>query len=232
MDDRHRSVLNSLALCIERGKERRNSPYPKDMLDQDGAWELCREALENGLSPQLILQEALIVGMRNIGEKFARGSAFIPELLIAAKAMNAAMEHLKPFFNSGAVCHKGKVILGTVAGDLHDIGKNIVKLVLEGAGWEVVDLGVNTAPAKFVEALGEHSLSIVGISALLTTTMTNMKNTVKVINESFPGTQVYIGGAPVTLAYAELIGASGYFPDPHSFAGPIEGKKREKGKPA
>jgi 5-methyltetrahydrofolate--homocysteine methyltransferase len=213
MDD----LLKRVALCIEKGKANKDAPYPPDMKGEDGASELTQQALEQSISPNDILQKALMVGMHNIGEKFSRGEAFIPELLISAKAMNAAMEHLKPYFESGEATHRGTVVIGTVSGDLHDIGKNIVRMVLEGAGWQVVDLGVDVSTEKFVGAVAEDPARIVGLSALLTTTMVHMEDTVKQIKQKHPQTQVYIGGAPVSHEFNDKIGADGYFPDPHSF---------------
>jgi len=214
MDD----LLKQLALCIERGKASKEAPYPPDMKGQDGASELTQQALAASISPNDILHKALMVGMNNIGEKFSRGEAFIPELLISAKAMKAAMEHLKPYFDSGVAQHKGTIVLGTVAGDLHDIGKNIVRMVLEGAGWQVIDLGVDASTEKFVQAVDQDPTRIVGLSALLTTTMVNMEDTVKQIKQKYPQAQIYIGGAPVSKEFNDKIGADGYFPDPHSFA--------------
>ena len=132
--------------------------------------------------------------------------------------MNAAMEHLKPFFESGEAKHKGTVIIGTVAGDLHDIGKKIVGMVLKGDGWKVIDLGVDVTVDKFLAALNENPGAVVGISALLTTTMKNMELSVKRIEEEFLDTRVFVGGAPLSSEYSEKIGANGYFADPHSFA--------------
>ncbi|MDP8240790.1 MAG: cobalamin-dependent protein [Candidatus Hatepunaea meridiana] len=195
------------------------------MKGQDGAAEITRQLLEAGVSADDVLRKALMVGMNNIGDKFGRGEAFIPELLIAARAMNASMEHLKPYFDSGEVQHKGSIILGTVAGDLHDIGKNIVRMVLEGDGWKAIDLGSNVPTEKFTDALKEHPCSIVGISALLTTTMVNMEATVREIKEEIPNTRVFIGGAPLTQAFSDKINADGYFPDPHSFAKYISSDK-------
>ena len=212
MDD----ILSKLAVCIERGKADKNSPYPPDMKDQDGASELTKQALESSISANDILQKGLMVGMHNIGEKFSKGEAFIPELLISARAMNAAMEHLKPYFESGEAKHKGTFVIGTVAGDLHDIGKNIVRMVLEGDGWKVVDLGVDTSTEKFVKAVGENPNSYVGLSALLTTTMVNMEDTVKQIKAKYPLTKIFVGGAPVSHEFSKKINADGYFPDPHS----------------
>lgn len=210
-------ILTRLAYTIERGKVDRSIPYPPDMNNQDGASELITLALKESLPPQRILKESLMIGMNKIGQKFSTGEAFIPDLLMSARAMNKAMEYLKPFFDSGEAEYKGKIIVGTVAGDLHEIGKNIVRMVLEGDGWEVVDLGVDVTTEKFIGALRENPGSRIGMSALLTTTMMNMEKSLKAIETEIPGTQVYIGGAPVTQAFCDQIGASGYFPDPYLF---------------
>ena len=211
------SLLEQLAYCIERGKENITAPYPPDMKDQKGVFELAKDALEEGFTPEQVLKEGMMIGMNRIGEKFADGKAFIPELLISAKAMYAGMDVLKPYFDSGEVKRKGTIIIGTVAGDLHDIGKNIVKMVLEGDGWEVIDLGVDTNTEKFVSTLEAKPDSFVGMSALLTTTMANMEKSVQTIREKFSKTKIFIGGAPVTDAFKDKIGADGYFADPHSF---------------
>jgi methanogenic corrinoid protein MtbC1 len=212
------ALLKQLAVCIERGKAEKKLPYPADMQGQDGASEITQQLLAKGISANEILKNGLMVGMNVIGERFGRGEAFIPELLIAAKAMNAAMVHLKPFFESGEAQHRGVVIVGTVAGDLHDIGKNIVRMVLEGDGWNVIDLGVDVNTEKFLTALKENPGAHIGMSALLTTTMVNMESSVKTLKEAVPGTKVFVGGAPLSLKFSEKIGADGYFPDPHSFA--------------
>lgn len=211
-------LLQQLAVCVERGKAEKNSPYPPDMKDQDGASEITRQLLDGGVSANDILKKGLMVGMNVIGDKFGQGKAFIPELLIAAKAMNAAMVHLKPYFDSGEAEHRGTFIIGTVAGDLHDIGKNIVRMVLEGDGWNVIDLGVDVNADKFLAALKEHPEAYVGMSALLTTTMVNMEANVKAIKDFNPETRVFVGGAPLSREFNDKIGADGYFPDPHSLA--------------
>ena len=133
---------------------------------------------------------------------------------MAAKAMNSAMVHLKPFFLSGETKRKGKFIIGTVSGDLHDIGKNLVAMMIEGGGWEVIDLGVDVGAEKFLKAMDEHPDAIVGLSALLTTTMENMKKIVIAIKEKHASTRILVGGAPVTKEYCEKIGADFYSPDP------------------
>ena len=208
-----RDVIERLSICIERGKVNRTSPYPPDMKDQEGADELAKEALDSGIDPNLIL-EGCMKGMQIIGEKFSNNQAFVPELLMSAKAMTAVMAHLKPLFQSGTVKRKGTFVIGTVAGDLHDIGKKLVAMVVEGNGWEVVDLGVDVSKEKFLEAVKEHPACSVGLSALLTTTMVNMEDTVKKIKAQFPNTTILVGGAPLTQEYADKIGADGYAPDP------------------
>lgn len=200
--------------CVELGKINRASPFPPALKGQDGADELCQQALGEGLGPQVILNQALIPGMARIGEKFSRGQAFVPEMLISAKAMSAAMKHLKPYFKSGEIKTKGTFMVGTIAGDLHDIGKNIVAMVVEGAGWEVIDLGVDVGPEKFLQALAKYPDSVVGMSALLTTTMANMETVVKAIREKYPNNIILVGGAPLSEEFAKKIGASYYSPDP------------------
>ena len=210
MDD----LLDRLAVCIERGKVDRDAPYPPELNGQDGATELTGRALAEGVPPQDVLKGGLMPGMNAVGDRFENGQAFIPDLLIAARAMTAAMELLRPHFASGEIQYRGRVILGTVAGDLHDIGKNIVRMVLEGDGWEVTDLGVDVGTAQFLEALAEHPESVIGLSALLTTTMVNMGETTAAIREKHPDTPIFIGGAPLSDAFCTQIGATGYFPDP------------------
>lgn len=205
--------VEQLAVCVERGKVNKDAPYPPDLKGQDGADELAKQALEDGLKPEEIL-DGCILGMDRIGTKFSENKAFVPELLMAAKAMSAAMDHLKPFFQSGEVVRKGTFVVGTVAGDLHDIGKNLVAMVAEGGGFEVIDLGTDVSADKFLAAVEEHPGCIVGMSALLTTTMVNMESTIKAIKEKSPTTQVLIGGAPVTQEFADRIGADGYSTDP------------------
>lgn len=209
-------ILEQIAICVENGKADKNFPHPDNMRGKDGASELTVIALENGISANEILKNGLMPGMERIGEKFSQGKAFIPNLLIAAKAMYASMEHLKPYFDSGEASHRGTMVIGTVAGDLHDIGKNLVKMVMEGNGWKVVDLGTNVTPERFIETIDQHKDCIVGMSALLTTTMLNMEKTIAAIREVEAGTRIFVGGAPLSESFAEEIGADKYFPDPHS----------------
>lgn len=212
----HEDLLEQLSLCIERGKVNLEANYPPDMKGREGASELTEMALQKNISASDILSLALMKGMQNIGDKFARGQAFIPDLLISAKAMYAAMDHLKPYFKSGEVQHKGSIILGTVAGDLHDIGKNLLKMVMEGNGWQVIDLGTDVSADKFLAALRENPQSMIGLSALLTTTMLNMESINRAIKEEFPRTSVFIGGAPLSNDFNRKIGADGYFRSPQA----------------
>ncbi len=207
-------LLSKIAICVERGKINKVSPYPPDLKGQDGADELTRAALDAGAKPQDLLQQALIVGMQKIGVRFRENKVFVPDVLMAAKAMSAAMKHLKPYFLSGEVQRKGTFVIGTVIGDLHDIGKNLVSMMVEGAGWEVVDLGVDVAPEKFIKSIEEHPGCVVGLSALLTTTMINMEKTVAALKEKHPTTKVLVGGAPLTQDFATKIGADSFSADP------------------
>ena len=207
-------ILLRLAHCVEFGKINRTSPYPPDMKDKDGADELAKQALDEGIKPDEILENALIPAMANVGNKFTKKEIYVPQMLMAAKAMNSAMHHLKPFFQSGETKRKGKFIIGTVSGDLHDIGKNLVAMMIEGGGWEVIDLGVDVSSEKFLKALDENPDAIVGLSALLTTTMENMKKIVTAIKEKHTSARILVGGAPVTMDYCRKIGADFYSPDP------------------
>lgn len=207
-------ILEKIALCVEFGKINKVSPYPPNMKDQDGADELTRQALDGGVKPDEILENALVPAMAKVGDKFSRKEIYVPQMLMAAKAMNSAMAHLKPFFQSGETKRKGKFIVGTVAGDLHDIGKNLVAMMIEGGGWEVIDLGVDVGTDKFLAALDANPGAVIGLSALLTTTMENMKQTVTAIKEKNRESKILIGGAPVTMEYCQKIGADFYSPDP------------------
>ncbi len=180
--------------------------------------ELARQAMAEGLGPADILGRALIPAMNTVGEKFKNGEYFVPEMLVAAKAMKAAMEVLRPALAKTDYKPIGKVVLGTVRGDLHDIGKNLVKMMLESGGFEVVDLGVDVSPEKFVEAVREHKPQIVAMSALLTTTMLAMPDTLKALDKaSLRGDiKVIIGGAAISESFSREIKADGYGADAHS----------------
>ena len=180
-----------------------------------------QEALDAGCDPTEILNDGMIKAMDAVGEKFKNGEIFVPEMLVAARAMKKGVEVLKPHLATGAAGAAGKVIIGTVAGDLHDIGKNLVRMMLESAGFEVIDLGVDVPKEKFVEAYEANpDTKIICCSALLTTTMPALKDAVALINEaSFrPNVKVMVGGAPITQAFADEIGADAYTEDAASCA--------------
>ncbi len=206
-------IIEKIGICIEKGKINKTSTYPSDMKGMDGADELTVMALEQEVRPDEILK-ACNDAMKRIGDRFSCKEVFVPELLMAAKAMQKVMDHLKPYFQTGSVKAKGKFIIGTVAGDLHDIGKNLVSMVVEGNGWEVIDLGVDVRTPKFISAIKDHPECCVGLSALLTTTMENMASTVKEIKSQFPDIPVIVGGAPVSKENADKMGADGYSSNP------------------
>jgi corrinoid protein of di/trimethylamine methyltransferase len=207
-------LLSKIADCIEFGKINKAAPFPPQMKGQDGADELAKQALDEGIKPQDILTKGLMVGMEKIGVKFRENKVFVPQVLMSAKAMSTAMVHLKPYFLSGEVTRKGTFIIGTVEGDLHDIGKNLVSMMVEGNGWKVIDLGTDVKAEQFVEAMKENENAFVGLSALLTTTMVSMENITKAIKDAIPNAKVTIGGAPVNKDFCEKIGADAYAPDP------------------
>ena len=179
---------------------------------------LVEQALNDGEEPGKILNDGLLAGMSVIGERFKNNEVYVPEVLIAARAMKAGMEVLQPKLADAGVEPRGTAVIGTVKGDLHDIGKNLVGMMLEGAGLKVVDLGIDVEPQKFVDAAKENNATVIGVSALLTTTMTNMKAVVEALKASDLGAKVMIGGAPVTQAFCDEIGADGYAPDAASAA--------------
>jgi methanogenic corrinoid protein MtbC1 len=207
-------IIEQIAYCVERGKVNGSTNYPPDLKGQDGAEEYTRRAIEEGFPPYDILNKGLIAGMEKIGTKFRENKAFVPDVLISAKAMNAGMKYIKPYFLSNELKLKGKVVVGTVKGDLHDIGKNILGMILQGGGWEIIDLGVDCNSARFIDAIKEHKPFAVGLSALLTTTMLNMQDILKEIKSAAPDVKVLVGGAPLNKEFAGSIGADCYAPDP------------------
>ena len=194
--------LNKVSEALQRG-------------DAEKVAELVKQALEENLLPKDILENGLIKGMDIIGAKFKKNEVYVPEVLIAARAMHAGMSILRPKLAETGVKNIGKVAIGTVKGDLHDIGKNLVKMMLEGAGFEVIDLGIDVSVDKFVEAVKVHQPNIIGMSALLTTTMINMAEVIKALEAAGlrDKVKIIIGGAPITQNYADQIGADGYSPD-------------------
>jgi 5-methyltetrahydrofolate--homocysteine methyltransferase len=170
-------------------------------------------ALDDGVSADEILHEGLIKGMDRVGEDFKNCVLYVPNVLIAARAMRAGMALLKPHLSESGARPVGTLILGTVQGDLHDIGKNLVGMMMEGAGFKVVDLGVDVKPDQFITAAKENGAQLIGMSALLTTTMVNMKGVIEALKGADLPAKVLIGGAPVTQSFADEIGAHGYAPD-------------------
>jgi 5-methyltetrahydrofolate--homocysteine methyltransferase len=175
---------------------------------------------KKGIEPGKILNEALVPAMEIVGREYEDGERYVPEMLISAEAMKAAMEVLRPKLVETGVQLRGKVVIGTVEGDLHDIGKNLVAMMLEGAGFEVIDLGVEVTADRFVQAVREHKPDVLGMSALLTTTMIHMPEVIEALKEAGlrEKVKVIVGGAPVTQEFAEKIGADGYAPDAASAA--------------
>jgi 5-methyltetrahydrofolate--homocysteine methyltransferase len=188
--------------------------------DADEAAAQVQVALDADTPPSDILNNGCIAAMGEVGKQFEEGDMFVPEMLIAARAMQAAMNILKPHLAEGEITSEGKVIIGTVAGDLHDIGKNLVGMMMEGAGFEVVDLGTDVSAADFVGAVQEHKPDLIGMSALLTTTMPAMTATIEALTEAGLREQVkvIIGGAPVTQTFSDQIGSDGFAPDASSAA--------------
>ena len=201
------SLLNQIAEQLMKGKA-------------NDVKALVEQALAAGESPAKILNEGMLRGMGIIGERFKKNEVYVPEVLIAARAMKAGMQILQPKLTAAGVQALGVAVLGTVKGDLHDIGKNLVGMMLEGAGFKVIDMGIDVPPEKFLAGAREHKAQVIGVSALLTTTMTNMKAVVDAVKASDMAgkVKVMIGGAPVTQAFCDEIGAHGYAPDAASAA--------------
>ncbi len=193
--------------------------------DAEGAQLSITEALNQGRTAERILYDGLMSGMNIVSEKFKNNECFIPEVLVSAKAMNFGLVKLKPLLAAANVEPRGKVVIGSIQGDLHDIGKNIVGMLLQGAGYEIFDLGADVPVKRFVETATEQHVDIVGMSSLLTTTMVNMQSVIEglALADIRSRVKVIIGGAPVTAAFAEQIGADGYAPDAASAIDLVEG---------
>jgi 5-methyltetrahydrofolate--homocysteine methyltransferase len=183
--------------------------------DRDTVSTLVQEAVDKGTAPEDVINEGLIAGMNVVGVKFKANEFYVPEVLIAARAMHAGMGIVKPLLAESESVSRGKIVLGTVKGDLHDIGKNLVGMMLEGGGYDVIDIGVDQAPESFVESAQAQEAQIVALSALLTTTMPAMKDTIDAMVEAGlrDGVKIIVGGAPVTQSFADEIGADGYAAD-------------------
>jgi methanogenic corrinoid protein MtbC1 len=206
--------VERIAMCIARGKVYKSAPYPPDMRDQDGADEIAAEAVKSGVQPGILL-EGCMLGMDKVGKEFSENRAAVTNLVVSAAAMNAVLKHLKPFLESGEVKRKGTFVIGSVSGDLHDIGKNLVSMIITGGGYEVIDLGVDVPTSKFLSAIAEHPGCIVGLSALLTVTMPHMAKSVQAIKEAYPQLKVMVGGAPITPEFCNHIGADFTSHNPH-----------------
>ncbi len=196
------TILENIALRVEKG-------------DETSVGELTQKALSEGISAETILNNGLVAGMDVVGERFKNHEVFIPEVLVSAKAMKAGMKIVRPLLAETIMGSKGKVVIGTIKGDLHDIGKNIVGMLLEGAGFEVKNLGTDVTKEQFMEVVEKEGADIIGMSALLTTTMTYMKEVIQSLEDANlkEKVKVIIGGAPITQSYAEAIKADGYAPD-------------------
>ena len=181
--------------------------------DRDTVSTLVQQAADESVSAEQILNEGLVAGMDVVGRKFKNNEFYVPEVLIAARAMNAGMDILAPLLAESGAKSAGIVVLGTVKGDLHDIGKNLVGMMLKGGGFQVIDAGIDVAPEKFVELAQENGADLIGLSALLTTTMTQMAAVIEAVKQAGLGAKVMIGGAPITQEYADEIGADAYAPD-------------------
>jgi len=201
------SILNEISTFLQQGRSAKVK-------------ELVPQALNEGIDPKTILEEGLLSGMSVVGEKFKKNEVFVPEVLVAARAMNAGVEILRPYLVAAGVTKKGTAVIGTVKGDLHDIGKNIVKMMLEGKGLEVVDLGVDVSADTFVEKAIEHNANVICCSALLTTTMMEMKAVVEKAEKAGirDKVKIMVGGAPITQNFCDSIGADYYTSDGASAA--------------
>ncbi|MCM1372410.1 MAG: corrinoid protein [Bacteroides sp.] len=206
-------ILEKLAKAVEFGKINQNVPASV-MKGEPGADELVQQAIAEGMEASVILSQGLIAGMERVGVKFKANVVYVPQVLMSAKAMSTAMKHLKSRFGNGGMQRKGTFVIGTVDGDLHDIGKNLVAMMVEGNGYEVIDLGVDVKPEKFVAAMKEHPGAFMGMSALLTTTMTHMEKINEMLKAENPGVKTFVGGAPVTAEFARQIGADYYTDGP------------------
>lgn len=205
--------LAKIAENVQYGRIDIKAAFPPDKKGQPGVVELVQEAIKEGVPSQDILNKGLIAGMDEVGRRFKAGEIYVPEVLIAAKAMKSGMALLKPLLAKSGIEPIGTFIIGTVKGDQHDIGKNLVVMMMEGAGFKVVDLGVDVPAEKFIDALSSNPKAIVGMSALLTTTMVAMKSTIEKLRLAGFENPVMLGGSPVTQAYADEIGADSYAPD-------------------
>lgn len=207
------SIVDDIRRVVIRGHIDANAKYPPDLKGEPGVREFVQRALDEKVPLSEIVRSGLIAGMDEVGAKFSAGEYFVPEMLMSAKAMKGGLEIVRPLMVGAQSMSAGRVILGTVKGDMHDIGKNLVGMMLEGAGFEIVDVGINAPPEKFVDAARQHPDAIVGLSALLTITMQEMGTTIRALRGAGLANRVMVGGAPVSQQFADEIGADGYAPD-------------------
>jgi len=204
------TLLETIKDRVVQGHIDASSKFPRGMEGEEGVRELTQKAIDEKLPVEDILSKALIPAMTIVGRRYENNEIFVPEMLFSAKAMKSGLELIRPLLLEGSDLILGKVIIGTVQGDMHDIGKNLVCMMLEGAGFEIEDLGINVPPQKFLDAAKNNPDALIGMSALLTVTMKNMKGIIALLRDHELNNKVFIGGAPVTPAFAEEIGAEGY----------------------
>lgn len=204
------NLIEQIKESIIKGHSEAGSPFPPDMAGKPGVKEFVQKAVDDDLDIDAIVNDGMITAMEIVGERFTAGEIYVPEMLISAQAMKAGMIILEPLLTERKSKSRGTFIIGTVQGDMHDIGKNLVGMMLEGGGYKVIDLGIDTPPDKFIDAAREHPDAVIGMSALLTTTMENMRNTIQELRKHDCNNKVIIGGAAVSKPFSEEIGADGY----------------------
>ncbi len=207
------SIIDEIKENVVRGHIDINSKYPPDLKDKPGVRDLVQKALNDQIDVSKVLREGLIAGMEIVGKKFSDGEYFVPDMLLSAQAMKSGMQLIEPLLKGEDTKKIGTVVIGTVKGDMHDIGKNLVRMMLEGGGFQVIDLGINTPPEKFIEKAGEYPQAIIGMSALLTTTMENMRVSIKALRDNGLQNKVIIGGAATSQKFADEINADGFTRD-------------------
>ncbi|MFO7841391.1 MAG: corrinoid protein [Fidelibacterota bacterium] len=204
------SLLETIKECVIQGHIDAGSKFPKEMEGKKGVREFTQQAIDKDIDVEDILSKALVPAMSIVGQRYEKNEIFVPEMLFSAKAMKSGLELVRPLLLEGSDLVLGKVVIGTVQGDMHDIGKNLVCMMLEGAGFEIEDLGINVPPQKFLDAAKNSPDALIGMSALLTVTMKNMKNVIDMLRDHNLKNKIFIGGAPVTPGFADEIGAEGY----------------------
>jgi 5-methyltetrahydrofolate--homocysteine methyltransferase len=206
-------IIDEIKENVVRGHIDVNSKYPPELKDKPGVKDLVKKALDDQIEVSKILKEGLIAGMEIVGKKFSDGEYFVPDMLLSAQAMKSGMQLLEPLLKGEENKKIGTVIIGTVKGDMHDIGKNLVRMMLEGGGFQVIDLGINTPPEKFIDKAKEYPQAVIGMSALLTTTMENMRVSIKALRDNGLQNKVMIGGAATSQKFADEIHADGFTRD-------------------